>query len=368
MNLHDLAAKMRKSDPTKIKAMVGFDGFVDTVVHPVDTRSGPDTYERIKTLHDYGQKFLNAAGLSMNLEMVPQGSKLGGISAIFANSLATLGFGVTFIGAMGKDNIHPVFQDMAKRTTAYSISDPGITDAVEFYDGKVISCKLEPLKDVNWENLMRKLNPQQLADILDQCDFVGFGGWTLTINVESIWKGLLEEVFPLMKNTTRRWMLCDLSDPAKRTPEDILRALDLMKAYNRYFKVVMGFNQKESYEIAELFGKTQKDLPESAMVAEFLREKLELPMVIVHPVKEAAGADEAGSCRVDGPYCEHPKLTTGAGDNFNAGFVLGMMMGFSMEECLLMGTANSGFYVRNAHSANYQELCDFVDAWADGAV
>ena len=71
---------------------------------------------------------------------------------------------------------------------------------------------------------------------------------------------------------------------------------------------------------------------------------------------------------MEGPYCANPKLTTGAGDNFNAGFTLGMMMGFDLEEALTMGTANSGFYVRNARSANYQELCEFVKEWGDGTI
>jgi len=366
MVLNELAEKMRRSDPTRVRALIGFDGFVDTVVYPVDTRTGPDEYERIKTLADYGSKFIHAAGLSMNLEMVPGLSKLGGISAILANSLATLGFRVTFIGAMGKEAIHPAFKAMAENTRAYSISDPGITDAVEFYDGKVISCKLEPLKDVNWENLMKKLTPQEIADILDQSDFIGYGGWTLTINVMSIWRGILDEAVPLMKSTDRKWMLFDLSDPAKRTRKDILEALACVKEYAGHFRVIMGFNEKESYEIAELYGAGKEELPTAEKTAAFLREKLGLEMVIVHPVREAAAAAAAGSCTVRGPYCEKPKLTTGAGDNFNAGFSLGLMMGFSMEESLLMGTANSGYYVRNAHSANYRELCDFMDAWAAG--
>ena len=44
-----LAEKMKHSDPTKVKAMVGFDGYVDTVTHPVDKRTGPDSYIRVKT-------------------------------------------------------------------------------------------------------------------------------------------------------------------------------------------------------------------------------------------------------------------------------------------------------------------------------
>lgn len=366
--LIELSKKMRGYDPSSVKALAGFDGFVDTIVHPVDKRTGPDTYERIKTLSDYGKKFLDAAGLSMNLEMVPLNSKLGGIGAIFANSLSKLGFNLTYIGALGKENIHPVFNEFSERAKVYTISGPGITDAVEFYDGKVISCKLEPLKDVNWDSLMKVLTPQELAEIFDACDFIGYGGWTLTINVMSIWEGIIREVFPLMKNTKKREMFFDLSDPAKRTKEDILDALECVRAYKEKFNVGMGFNEKESYVIAGVYGREKSDFKSITEVAEFLREKIDISYVVVHPVKEACCASGNESVLVQGPYCAQPKLTTGAGDNFNAGFILGKMLGFTMEEALLMGTANSGFYVRNARSAGYDELCSFVEEWGYGRI
>lgn len=363
-----LAEKMKHSDPTKVKAMVGFDGYVDTVTHPVDKRTGPDSYIRIKTLADYGQKFIDAAGLSMNIEMVPVNAKIGGIGAILANSLSSLGFQMTYIGAMGKETLNPVYHDFQKRATLYSISDPGLSDAIEFMDGKVISSKLEPLKDVNWDSLMKVLTVQQLSDIFDSCDFVAYGGWTLTINVMSIWEGVIREVFPLMKRQDKAQMFFDLSDPAKRTPEDIMDAIECIRRYQEKFRVGMGFNEKESYEIVELFGGKKEDFDSIVKVAEFLKEQLGISYVVIHPVKCACGVTESEKALVEGPYCENPKLTTGAGDNFNAGFTLGMMMGFDLEEALTMGTANSGFYVRNARSANYQELCNFVEKWGNGDI
>ena len=363
-----LAEKMEKSDPTAIKAMCGFDGYVDTVTHPVDKRTGPDTYERIKTLADYGQKFIDAAGLSMNIEMVPIRAKIGGIAAIFANSLSLLGFDMTYIGAMGKESLNPNYYDFNSRAKLFSISDPGLSDAIEFMDGKVISNKLEPLKDVNWENLMRVMTPQQIADIMDEANFVMYGGWALTINVMSIWKGILREVLPLMKSTDEKEMFFDLSDPAKRTPDDILDALSCVREYKKRFRVGIGFNQRESYEICQLFGTKGEEFDSILDVSSFLKEKLETEYVIVHPVKCACGTSETEKSLVEGPFCPKPKLTTGAGDNFNAGFILGHMMGFNLEESLTMGTANSGFYVRNARSATYSELCGFVRSWAKGEI
>ncbi|MBO7710391.1 MAG: carbohydrate kinase family protein [Lachnospiraceae bacterium] len=363
-----LVRKLRAADPGKTRALIGFDGFVDTVVHPVDTRTGPDTYVRIRTIRDYGEKFLAAAGLSMNIEMVPHESKIGGISAILANSLSLLGLDLTFIGACGEDALVPVYKEMAGRSKVYSICDPATSDAIEFMDGKVISSKLEPLKNANWEHVCKHIPLDALVDIYDSADLIGYGGWALSINVNSIWKGVINEVFPRMKSTGKKQMFFDLSDPAKRTKEDILEAIDLIRAHRDRFTVGIGFNEKESFEICELYGKTRNDFSSMREVPEFLREKLGLAYVVVHPVKSACGCDGETSAEVWGPFCAEPRLTTGAGDNFNAGFLTARMLGLPLDECLMTGTANSGFYVRNARSATYGELCDFMEDWGNGKV
>lgn len=69
---------------------------------------------------------------------------------------------------MGKENIHPVFE-LKEKSELISISDPGFTDAIEFLDGKIISSKLETLKDVNWESLKEKMGVAGWL-ALDQAD------------------------------------------------------------------------------------------------------------------------------------------------------------------------------------------------------
>lgn len=69
------------------KALVGIDGFVDKIVHPVDQRSGPgDQFTPIATIAEFGARISSAAGKSANIELAPVLEKLGGNGPIMAST------------------------------------------------------------------------------------------------------------------------------------------------------------------------------------------------------------------------------------------------------------------------------------------
>src|SRR4051794_21334389 len=105
------------------KATVGLDGFVDEIIAVVDKRKNHENYEAIRTIDHLGQKISAAAGESSNYELVVKTMKLGGNGPIMANALCNLGLPLTYIGNLGYPNIHPVFQDLASKSTVYSIGE-----------------------------------------------------------------------------------------------------------------------------------------------------------------------------------------------------------------------------------------------------
>ena len=122
---------------------------------------------------------------------------------------------------------------------------------------------------------------------------------------------------------------------------------------------------KEAYLLRKMLGHTLKDIQETTLeeLTMALADSLNIDAVVVHSVKQAACFQNKNYCEVDGPYCPAPMLTTGAGDTFNSGFVFGQLQGLALEECLLLGVAASGYYVRNCRSALLEELADFIKNW-----
>jgi sugar/nucleoside kinase (ribokinase family) len=340
--------------------MVGFDGFVDEIVHLVDEREDPDRFRRIETMGGLADRVRDAAGLSCNIEMVTALVKLGGNGPIMADALGKLGHPVTYLGALGKDKLHPVFESFAATCRrVVSIADPAHTDALEFHDGKVLLGKMDSLRDVNWENLTRHIPENELAGLLGQHSLAACVNWTMLPFMNSIFRGLTGLLARARSSTT---IYVDLTDPRKRKPEHLVEALELLRAMQAQTKVVLGLNANESIQVAEALGVSADEVVERAAR---IRAALGLHAVVVHPLEEACAATVEGAWRVDGPYTPEPRPTTGAGDVFNAGFCHGLLHGLSPAGSLVSGVSSSGFYVRAQRAAAAEELDAFLRQWAE---
>jgi hypothetical protein len=371
--INELLIDLESKNPNNEKVVIGLDGFVDKIVHVVGKRKSVTEFDRIKTIKEFGERIVKAAGLSTNFEMVVLQEKLGGNGPILSNAFLTYGLGLTYIGALGYPQIENVFQHMNENGKVYSLANPGTTDALEFEDGKLMIGKLESLNNLNWENIKKIIGIPKLTELINDCSLFGLENWTMIPHMSDIWKGLIEEVLPHVDNSNgKRFMFFDLADPEKRTNEDIIEALELIEKFSSHFNVILGLNFKEGVEIAEVLGvegyKDNNDKVNLKELTELISKKLDIYCLVIHPTIEAATVIGNSYYHVDGPYTANPKLTTGAGDNFNAGFCLGQILKLSPEQSLILGVATSGYYVRNAKSPSFDELKEFLNNWANDKV
>ena len=348
----------------QMTAFVGLDGFVDEILHVVDKRESAEKYVRLPTIEQLAARLAAAAGRSTNVECVSQLTKLGGNGPIMANALASFGLKVTYLGILGYPNLHPVFAEFSKRAKLYSIAEPGYTDALEFEDGKIMLGKHQSLKQMNWPNIKSRFGLDKFTSYFSSADLVGFVNWTMLTAMSDIWSAVLQEVCPGLKGP-RRKLFFDLADPEKRTAQDISRALELISRFQKYFDVLLGLNEKESYEIGAVLGlKIDDHSPEGlTALCQEIHRRLGVDSVIVHPTAFALASGPDGAALVRGPFTPKPKITTGAGDHFNSGFCLGKLLGFPTGLCLLTGVTTSGFYVRTAQSPAITDLAQMLRAW-----
>ncbi|TVQ89679.1 MAG: carbohydrate kinase family protein [Bacteroidetes bacterium] len=349
--------KLEKFNESK-HLLVGFDGFVDEIIHMVDKRKNDKDYDRIADIKSFAERIAQVAGLSANIEKVPIQTKLGGNGPIMGNAVIAQDHEVTYIGALGKHFIHPVFREFADSCkNVYSLTEPGYTDALEFYDGKIMMGKMNNLVEVNIENLLEKLSRPELVKLLEQVDMIAFTNWTMLSNLN----GIITEFNKIIsKQKKKPFIFIDLADPKKRTHADIREVLQIISGMKA--ETILSMNLSESTIISLNLGIKEDEILTRAIL---IREKLGIAGVVIHPTNGAAIATEKQSKWVDGPFTAKPKLTTGAGDNFNAGFCTGWLAGMEPAESLALGVCSSGFYVRNARSASRDDLSDFMKKWAE---
>lgn len=348
----------------QMTAFVGLDGFVDEIIHAVDTRQNAENYTRLHLIADFGGRITQAAGKSTNIELVNQKTKLGGNGPIMANALATLGLKVTYVGTLGYPNIHPVFKQFQARADVHSIAESGHTDAVEFEDGKVMLVKSASLKDVTWANIEERFGRDRFEIAFGKSNLIGFVNWTMIPYMSDIWESLLKDFCPRLTGPRRR-MFFDLADPQKRPDPDIQRALKLMREFQKYFDVTLGLNEKEETEIAEALGINCADhSPEGlAKIGQEIYGRLGIDTLVIHPVTYAFAIRGGEVSRVGGPKIKTVMITTGAGDHFNSGFCLGQLLGLEGAACVLLGVATSGYYVSTAQTPTLADLAGMLRNW-----
>jgi len=371
--IDELLLDLESKKPKNEKVLIGLDGFVDKIVHVVGKRKSVTEFDRIKTIKEFGERIVKAAGLSTNFEMVVLQEKLGGNGPILSNAILTYGLGLTYIGALGYPQVDNVFKHMQENGQVYSIANPGTTDALEFEDGKLMIGKLESMNDVNWENIKKIIGVPKLTELINDSSLFGLENWTMLPHMSDIWRGIIEEVLPNIDNSKgKRSMFFDLADPEKRTNEDIIDALQLIQKFSSHFNVILGLNFKEGVEIAEVLGldgfKDEDNKINLKELTEKISKELNIYCLVIHPTIEAATVIGENYYHVDGPYTANPILTTGAGDNFNAGFCLGQILNLSPEQSLIVGVATSGYYVRNAKSPSFDDMKEFLKNWRDDRV
>jgi len=362
-----------------LPALIGFDGFIDSIVHMVDRRTdmSPTGYVRLKTISDFAARCAAAAGKSTNIERVLVEDRFGGNGPLMASAVAGLGMPTTYIGAIGDAapraaepvRVHPTFARFADRCERIiATGPPSATLCLEFDDGKLMFNDTSAQQVVTWDRIVAAAGLDQLISIVDASRLIGVVNWSLLGGVPGIWQGLGRDVLPLC-SMARRTIFIDLSDPAKRSDGDILAALAQLRELDQSASVTLGLNLSEAERIARVLGVRVKDAPAASLGARVLdtcraiRDASDLTCVTVHPRQGAAGADRSGAAAwFDGPFTSTPRLSTGAGDHYNGGFAAARTLGMPMDQCVAVGCAVSGAYVRDAASPSRARVIEFLRA------
>lgn len=357
-----VAARLRAHTAPLPSVAVGFDGFVDEMIRLVAERRNFEAYTPVPTIAAFGELVARAAGHSSLREIVVTAVHAGGCAINLGDGLAALGVPVDAYATLGEPP-HPAFAPITARfrQTHTWGREPGRTLAYEFADGKFMFSSVTQLAELTAAKVGELLADGAYARSCADARLIALTDWTLYPHMTAVWRRLQDDVYRRLAH--RPAFFIDLVDPSSRATADIRAMLDVLPGFEATGPLTLGLNGNEANILARLLGLplcTETEATSTEVLAESLRAKLAISAVVIHHIKSAALAGTDGRARLAGPFCAKPKKSTGAGDRFNAGYVLGLLLDLPPSERLVCACGASGFFVREARSAGLTELADFL--------
>jgi sugar/nucleoside kinase (ribokinase family) len=369
--LEKLAATLASANPETCRVVTGFDGFIDEMITLVAERRSLDDFTAVADIATFGSLISSAAGHSSLREIVVNAVHPGGCAVNLADGLASLGVTVDCFATLG-DPPHPAFGGIAEKCRGFHSwgREPGRTLAFEFNDGKQMFSSVKQLAEFTPESVRGFLTDGAFAKACAGAHVIAITDWSLYPHMTAVWRMLQGGVFAGLVHKPHFFI--DLVDPSSRSADDIREMAATLRGFENTGPLTLGLNGNEANILCRLHdlpaAPTDASVQDAHRQADALRERLEISRVVVHRIPFAVSASADGGFAQPGPFCPHPKKSTGAGDRFNAGFCLALALGLGDAEALALGCASAGFFVRHARSANHGELVGFLNSWSAGTM
>ena len=343
----------------KKRITIGFDGYVDEIVRPVKLKEiGNISY--YNTIAEFSHRIMNSKDSACEIEIIPDMIKLGGNAPLMANATANLGIKTSVIGAFGFPQLNPYFKELAEKLDLYSIADPAKTNALEFHDGKIMFGNNDNLNKVNWENIKSIIGIERLTSLIEESHIFSAVNWSSLYHLDGILKGIKQDIVDKSKSLSPdvNYAFFDLADPTKRSSSEIDAGLNIMCSFRNKYRLVFSFNENEAKRINRYYFDDTDDI---FRIAENLYGLLNPHILILRPNQFAILLEDGKITTTDGFHVEKPRLSTGGGDNFDAGFCTGLLMGLPSETSLYMARACASYYIKYGNSPSLTELLNYME-------
>jgi sugar/nucleoside kinase (ribokinase family) len=338
----------------------GFDGYLDRVRAVVGDRTDPETYDRLATLSGFRDRVDDSvrADSSLSFEWLEAGQRTGGHTCHLARAFGVWEFDPTLVGMYG-DPVRDAFEAEFGDDDLVSLGEPGVTDAVEFDDGKLMLTEIGDTMDLDWNGVDERFGHDALGERLDGAALLGVGYWSETPDLPDILDGLAD-------------LWDDIADPPGTVlvdPGDV-RKLDVGRlragrnAIGRLSDatdVLVSANRAETGVLADAFDGESERSFEAA--AECVFDVLDPTWFVGHGVDRSVVVAGGGIDAVAVPAVDDPELTTSSGDHFNAGLALGALTGLDPVASVVVANSVAGHFVRTADQPSLGDVRAFVDGY-----
>jgi sugar/nucleoside kinase (ribokinase family) len=246
-----------------------------------------------------------------------------------------------------------------------SLGDAAETNALEFNDGKLILSELSTFAELNWDRVKEQINLKHLAAKAAESALIALVDWCNLPHASDIWQGFYREIVaPNISHNPHFFF--DLADPSKKAAGEVRQVLSIIDQFSGYGKVILGLNENEALKLTQFLGFEVNDHDEHQRlisIGRLLFDSMQIEQLVIHPIDGCFLINSTEELYLAGRMVDKPKVSTGGGDNFNAGFCFGLLNGFTELQSMVLAMATSGAYVQHGDSPDRESLGVYLKQW-----
>ena len=338
------------------RVLVGFDGCIDRLVRLRKNQNIPPDY--FKSVSEFSSFITNYANQSADINVKKVDERIGGNGPILADALARKSVPLACVGAFGYPELERIYEPMNDICDLISVEEAGFTFILEFDDGKIMFSGADSFYNITWRRLEEIIGHSGFFKLFDECDMICFANWSGLFESNDLLEGVVRTGQTLSNKP--RSIFFDLADPSPKTPAQFREFFRLLGQARSKFEVILGLNPKEALIVYNHFFSAQEGAY-SDYLAEKLLEEMPLEELVVHTDEYAlAGCKNGPLHRAPNDVTTMPAVLTGGGDNFNAGYCLGKLLGLNPGLCACLGNLSATIYIASGKASSVPDIVELI--------
>lgn len=356
--------KLKELNAQKFKkdVLFGFDGFVDNVWTLVEERNSVKDYKLMESMLTLNKRIKESAGGGLSTEILRKDKRAGGFNANTARVLTFFDLKPTIMALFEGEEI---FSEIKNKAEIVNLGESCSAQIFEFNDGKLMFPNNENVRSMDWTLIKERVGLARLIELFEKSELIAFGYWANMPYYYKIIEGIKNEVIPEISNKKRE-LFMDFGNVKKRSDKDLKIFAKSLAELEKKFNITVSLNKTEALDTAKALSIEHDSNQRSyEMIAAEIRSEMGVSNFVLHTNSLAISADDDNVKKLKQPYCKNPVLTTGAGDTFNGGYILGLLLSDDREIQLSTASAAAGYFIRNGTPPNRNEMIDFLEDYPE---
>lgn len=209
---------------------------------------------------------------------------------------------------------------------------------------------------------------QSMRKVISDCPVITFSDWASVEKASELWDGFLYDVLkPLNRKDIN--FLFYLGDPTQKRSYEVDEIIDIVSAFSITGNVTFFLYESDATELwSVLHGEAvdfKLDLWDARARYQSIFQSMKVDRLVVYSAGNAMLFSSDVQFQLNASVTRGRGVSQQAKDNFNAGYVLGLLLQLDVASCLALGLSVYGVFLEQGTSPNRSTLIAYMQRWIE---